>query len=69
MVIEVAVALGVSLSAGGAMALFDRWVTRARNAKELDPTLGASPYRAPETPRTSADPTTGGFPSPPGFDD
>jgi len=69
MLVEVLIAMSGALALGGSVALFDRWRSRTPPATEGPPTLDPSPYRRPITPSTPPDPSTGGYPSPPSFDD
>lgn len=68
MLIEALVtAIGLSAGVGGAFALWQRRLLRAGPAPA--PTTEAAPYRAPAQPAAARDGDTGGYPSPPPFDD
>lgn len=69
MIVELAVTLvGLAAGVGGAVTVWQRRLER--RAKELpSKPLEPAPYREAAPTATQRDPETGGYPSPPGFDD
>lgn len=60
-------AIGLTAGVGGAVAVWQRRLARSVPPKE--PEVEASPYRAPVQPGAARDEETGGYPTPPPFDD
>lgn len=62
------IALGLSVAVGGAVAAFDRYNSKPKG-EPPPPPVDRNPYRRPDTPSSPQDPESGGWPTPPPFDD